>query len=75
MANGAGLKHSPLTDAGVFGCFQPAALAAGAYHRRGGEWRGVKTPALRIITPLGLKTDAGELPSSPEGVAAFSPLL
>ncbi len=41
---------------------------------RGNTWRGVKPPALGIITPLGLKPDAGRasLPSSPEGVAALA---
>ncbi|MBE7512471.1 MAG: hypothetical protein HS103_06630 [Anaerolineales bacterium] len=59
------------------GQFQPAALAAGGClgGMRGG--RGVKTPALDMITPLGLKTEytVRHLPSSPEGVATFSPLL
>ncbi|MBE7512501.1 MAG: hypothetical protein HS103_06780 [Anaerolineales bacterium] len=56
------------------GCFQPAALAAGDHRRRG---RGVKTPALDIITPLGLNTEytVRHLPSSPEGVVNLSPLL
>ncbi|MBE7512484.1 MAG: hypothetical protein HS103_06695 [Anaerolineales bacterium] len=38
---------------------------------RGNTWRGVKTPALRIITPMGLKTEytVPHLPSSPVGVA------
>ncbi|MBE7512148.1 MAG: hypothetical protein HS103_04955 [Anaerolineales bacterium] len=44
----------------------------------GGETHGgVKTPALGIITPLGLKTEytVRHLPSSPVGVVTLSPLL
>ncbi|MBE7512147.1 MAG: hypothetical protein HS103_04950 [Anaerolineales bacterium] len=44
---------------------------------RGNTWRGVKTPALGMITPLGLNTECTvpHLPSSPVGVVSLSPLL